>query len=254
MNSANPVVYEKISASFPHLPHLRVAVAALAMIGEEKRLASGDVEGFQYWVLNEPKISRDLGTRRAFLEAACPLLFDHAKVSRNVGNVVKLFAEADAELKKSVTPEGVCISLNPFAYLNYGKKAPGKKTTTALSVINRVMEGMEESGVSIRPIRADGVTPWLYVGILASGGPSRLYTVACTESAKEVAEKLVKGMESLGMAFALNEDDGGIIHPILSPGQQLHITFPFSIQDFDEKEIALEAEAVTKALLGALGV
>lgn len=240
----------KILYSFPRHPHLRMAIVALTMLGDEKLLASGDVEEFEKWVYAHPSLHNDLDNCRHFLQAYCPLRFDHTKRSRNWENVAEKFPEAahllTQALKEANKP---CLVLDFAAYHRLGASRPGKKARAALEVAEKVLSAFAtEAGyllIGAEDSRASTASRFSFAPTLCV---TRTYSLFATlDAAFDVSTKLAEVLEASGRTIALTEDTGDRVGAI-GGVNEVGIVFPVHAMDYDQNSMAEEMEFLAKAI------
>lgn len=242
----------KILKAFPKHPHLRMAVAALALAGEDKLLACGHVEEFEAWVYSHPSMHNNVDTCRHFLQALCPLRFNHTQKSRNWEYVASLFPVAaeslDRALKEGSKP-AVAMDFAPQSRLGLPK--PGKKARAAIEVADRVLSAFAyEAGFHLVGVDGRDEEKTLLLTFVPSLSVTRTYSIASTyDSAQVIANGLVEAIEKSGRTIALSEDTGKPISTI-DGKHELIVTFPVHATDYDQIAMAEEVEFIAKAIFG----
>lgn len=238
----------KILHSFPKYPHLRMAVAALALVGEDKLLNAGEVEDFERWVLENPKMHGEFGNCRHFLMALCPLRFDHTKKSRYWSNIVDRFHDAALALDEALRNENrLTLALDFAPQSRMGLQKPGKKARIAIDIAEKIITAYaEEKGLRVIGYGDREKTPCFsfYPHLSAS----KTYEVkATTDRSEDLAKLICVALEKSGRSLALTEESGLPVHPL--PGiNEISLAFPISAVDFKEEDVEEEIVSLCKIM------
>lgn len=240
----------KILHSFPKYPHLRMAVAALALVGEDKLLNAGEVEEFERWVLAHHRMQGEFGTCRHFLMALCPLRFDHTKKSRYWSNIVDRFHDAALALDEALRNENrLTIALDFAPQSRMGLQKPGKKARAALEVVEKIVKAYaEEKGYRVIGYDERNAEKHPCVSFIPSFSASKVYTVkATTDGSMVLAKALCSDLDKTGRSLALTENEGLPVHEL--PGiNEIAICFPVHATDYNEAEMAEEIAGVARIM------
>lgn len=240
----------KILHSFPKYTHLRMAVAALALLEDDKLLNAGEVEEFERWVLAHPKMQGNFDTCRHFLAALCPLRYDHTKKSRFVDNITEKFHDAALILEDALRNENRLTLAFDFApQSRMGLQKPGKKARAALEVVEKIVRAYaEEKGY--RTIGFEERDPEKHpcFSFVPSFSASKIYTIkATTDRTLNFAKELCWALEKAGRSLALTENEGLPVHEL--PGiNEIAICFPVHATDYDEADMAEEIACVARII------
>lgn len=234
----------KINESFSKHQHLRMAVAALALLGEDKLLEAGDVKGFEEWVCAHPATHNNLGNCRHFLQALCPVRYNHACKSRNWENVAARFpvaAQLLVECSQAANKAPICLDFAPQARLGFSK--PGKRARAAMEIASKVLSAYaDEAGyklVGVEGRNPDKVPMFSFTPHLSV---SKTYSLqATTDQAMHAAQELAELLEKAGRNIALTEDSGERVDS-MGGAMEVVVSYPVHPTDYDEQEMKKELE------------
>jgi hypothetical protein len=249
----------KISKSFVNYPHLRLAVAALLVAGDDKALNCGDVAQFEAWVFVNPKVTADLGDCRSFLKRVCPIRYWHTQISNDWEKVVSFFPQADALLRalppevEAVETPYICIDPNHF--VQRGRR-PGKRAMAiATDAADTIALTLRELGVEARVLSANAYADCkeYYVGIMAQVSPAAVLTVeASAIPNRDFAWAVAEALDEQGLSVAPGEHGPFQIVDEWISERYIAVILPFSSGASDEYAEAERAVAVGQAIAKAV--
>jgi hypothetical protein len=200
---------KEILDSFNDLPHLRVAVAAFKLIGDDAVLNSGDVGLFEKQIRGDYRMNDHYSTRKEFIQNVCRIRFDRDCASRSWENIVAALPAAAAELLKDNHPMR-CKKVKVDAkHYEVRKKKVGRQSMAEADVIAKALEfTLVDEGFSI----ATGEEFDVYVGFITQPSLSESVEVECANNAASIAiaEKLCKFFEAEGVGVTPQVQDKSV--------------------------------------------